>query len=497
MKKDKTMVNEAKIANRINLQSYIAISAVIDISYLIQFIKGERSFLYFMSYVVILGISNVLSIIEYRRNSESVRLRWIIGIGFGIFYAYALATSVNSLMFTFVIPTFITLQMYQQLSFSIKIGIMVLLLNIFSVILNIVQGKLTPTDIQNYEIQICLMGFIFYVSTVVSNNLELIAKTKIGYIEDEKKKVENILTHVKDTTDLLYGRVSEIENESKKIAQVGEQSKIALDDISYGGENLVHTIQDQLHMNEKITQLTYASVNGIASVDEMVQDTSKATVEGNANMLELDKASDTSNNVGLEVNNSMVTLTRKTEEATNILGLINDIASQTNLLALNASIEAARAGEAGKGFSVVAEEIRKLADGTQDATKKIAVILNELEYNTKEAGNNVDTLMDTNKIQLQLTAKTKQSFERIKDDINNVKTQMDEQNRHMAIVAESNKDISQSIEELSAFGQNLMVSIDATKKTTDEAIDGTVKISDYLKEIMEQVAMLQQVVTSK
>jgi hypothetical protein len=64
-------------------------------------------------------------------------------------------------------------------------------------------------------------------------------------------------------------------------------------------------------MNEKITELTDASVKGIANVDDMVQDTSKATIDGNENMLELDKASATSNNAGLEVNKSMVTLTKK------------------------------------------------------------------------------------------------------------------------------------------------------------------------------------------
>ena len=68
-------------------------------------------------------------------------------------------------------------------------------------------------------------------------------------------------------------------------------------------------------------------------------------------------------------------LGRTSEEIGNIIGIIGNIASQTNLLALNAAIEAARAGEAGSGFSVVAEEIRVLAEDSASATEKVVNLI--------------------------------------------------------------------------------------------------------------------------
>ncbi|BCD67514.1 methyl-accepting chemotaxis protein [Nitratiruptor sp. YY09-18] len=81
-------------------------------------------------------------------------------------------------------------------------------------------------------------------------------------------------------------------------------------------------------------------------------------------------------------------LNRKTENVNNIIKLIDDIADQTNLLALNAAIEAARAGEMGKGFTVVAEEVRKLAEKTQQSTDDVREVLKELQVESENSINN-------------------------------------------------------------------------------------------------------------
>jgi methyl-accepting chemotaxis protein len=82
---------------------------------------------------------------------------------------------------------------------------------------------------------------------------------------------------------------------------------------------------------------------------------------------------------------NILSLSRQTQQIGEIIATVNNIASQSNLLALNASIEAARAGEHGRGFSVVALEVRKLAEQSRQATAQVATILNEIQRATNLA----------------------------------------------------------------------------------------------------------------
>ena len=103
------------------------------------------------------------------------------------------------------------------------------------------------------------------------------------------------------------------------------------------------------------------------------------------------------------------------KEIENILEFITNIAKQTNLLALNAGIEAARAGEAGRGFSVVADEVQKLAEHSQDGVTRISLILSDIQKDTNNAIHNIQN--DTKEVQhgLQMVNETSVLFENIID----------------------------------------------------------------------------------
>ncbi len=489
--------NEKQIVNQKMIRSYTIIAGILLIAYLVELLKGSRSIGYILVFAVMLFGPLVTCNVLYKRNPEEEKIRWIAGVCYGIFYAFILWTSTSVLSFVYAVPILVALQVYQASKFALIVGVEICFINIISVVINLVNGRTAKEDIVNYEIQIALVFIVVFLGYFVSKALENISREKLGMLREEKEKVEVVLKHVTETTVTLSDKMANIDETTKRIANGGEESRKAIHDIADGGEVLINILQNQLSMSGEITTLTEATVQDIYNMGELVKSTTAVTKEGNENMMQLNQASEASRKASEDVNESMASLTHKTQEAIDILALIERVAAQTNLLALNASIEAARAGEAGKGFAVVADEIRNLAEETKDATQKITNIFDELEQQTKKAEGSVQILLDVNQSQREVTEKVSTNFAQIRDDVGEIGNQMREQYEHMMRVSSANTEISKSIEELNAFGQELMASMGNTMEAADETIDGTNRISNDFDEIMEQVGVLEGVVASK
>lgn len=219
--------------------------------------------------------------------------------------------------------------------------------------------------------------------------LEVYADDEIGALG---KALNTMHDNLRNLVKEVSASVDQVASSSEQLTASSEQSAHAAVQIA---ESIAETAQDIDKQNsavgnalELVKQISSGTRQGADSATDAAGLTGKAvaaTQTGDkaieATIIQMEHIQETINNSAKVISE----LGEQSQEIGKIVEAITNIASQTNLLALNAAIEAARAGEHGKGFSVVAEEVRKLAEQSQESAKQIANLISNIQTETEKA----------------------------------------------------------------------------------------------------------------
>ncbi|MFL0796230.1 MAG: methyl-accepting chemotaxis protein [Cellvibrionaceae bacterium] len=185
-------------------------------------------------------------------------------------------------------------------------------------------------------------------------------------------------------TDKIASKLDESANHLKgNIAKAKESAAIETEERTA----VSHSMEEMNSTAQEIAQNTALAADDARDTYDSAQESLKATA---ASVQQIRSLSEQLQNTSTAADD----LARSSEEIGQVLEVIRSVAEQTNLLALNAAIEAARAGEQGRGFAVVADEVRTLAQRTQESTEQIADIINTLQQNSKQMVGEISACME-------------------------------------------------------------------------------------------------------
>jgi methyl-accepting chemotaxis protein len=169
-------------------------------------------------------------------------------------------------------------------------------------------------------------------------------------------------------------------------------------------------------------------------------------------------------------------------EISEIVNVINDITEQTNLLALNAAIEAARAGEAGRGFAVVADEVRKLAEHSRNATKDIAALIKAIQAETNDAV----VVMEEGTREVEVGAKLADQAGRALDAISTVVRQSAELVQEISLASKQQVRGTEGVANAMQIISNITRQTSQGARQTARTVEQMVHMSEQLNEALSQ-----------
>ncbi len=324
-------------------------------------------------------------------------------------------------------------------------------------------------------------------------------KDDLGLVNE---KFNTMVRKINDTIVKVQMTSHEVNQSAKELYEVSEKNSDHADTININVSQIASNIRAQ-------EQATIDSARAMAEMATVIQTIASSSANVADEAYEMERRSQQGNTVVRQVSEQMTLITEsvkntasainvlesRSQEIGDILNIISGISSQTNLLALNASIEAARVGEEGRGFAVVAGEVRKLAEQSEESTRQISVLIEEIQTEIKQAVRameqgtaEVDTGLDVADQTGQLFEEILEAAKKVSNQIQEVSSATQEISAGTEEMTATADDLSSSVSKTADSSERISTSVDEQKGSLITLVDSSNRLSSMSEELQELIS---------
>lgn len=315
-----------------------------------------------------------------------------------------------------------------------------------------------------------------------------------GALNTMRERMHTMIRDILHSSEQVAASSEELTASAEQSAQAADQVASAVTDVAKGADHQLSAADESTATIEQMS----ASIHQVAANANVVSSSSEETAIAARNGAE---AITTAVSQMTSIEDAVVQsagvvekLGERSKEIGQIVDTISGIAGQTNLLALNAAIEAARAGEQGRGFAVVAEEVRKLAEQSQEAAKQIAGLIGEIQAETGKAVEAMEMGTKEVKTGTAVVNIAGKAFNEIVILVNQVSSQIREISAAIQQMASASQSVVSSVKEIAAISKDTASQTQSVSAATEEQSASMEEIASSSQALAKLAEELQRTV---
>jgi methyl-accepting chemotaxis protein len=375
--------------------------------------------------------------------------------------------------------------------------------NILNIIISIIAiiGSILLTIIITRSITIPISLAINHINGVANYDITEDVSPEFMKRKDEIGDLSRAIQIIEDNLRVIIKQIAynsqNVSSSSEELTATSKQVSLAMNEVARGIQEISNGVNEQADDTQKaVTNITEL---GALIEEEQIKlsNLNKSSIqvinlkkEGINNIQNLVQKTKMNEKASKEINEVIVNVNESAEKIYQDSQMIKNIAKQTNLLALNAAIEAARAGESGRGFTIVADEIRELAEQSDEFTEEILNIINDLKDKTENAVTTINHMAIIVSEQAKSVEQTENKFEEIAKAIENNKNSINELNKSSKTMENKKDNIITIIENLSAISEENAAGTEEASASVEEqtaSMEHIANASENLSKLAEDM----------
>ncbi|OXM88354.1 methyl-accepting chemotaxis protein [Paenibacillus rigui] len=302
--------------------------------------------------------------------------------------------------------------------------------------------------------------------------------------------IRGLVVQVNDNSVTLSASAEQLTASAEQTVNASEVIVAATAELSFGLEEQVRSVTTATDavtgMNEHIRRMDRQAADMLSCTAEAAESSQRGAESVQRVVDQMQEISGSTERTSLII----AALSGHSQKIGEIIGLINEVATQTNLLSLNAAIEAARAGASGRGFSVVADEIRKLAEQSSASSKQIGELVGLIRKGTMEAAQSMNAGTKSVQTGIALAESVHSAFALIDRSVMNVTQRVEEVSGAIREIKEGSEGIVKAMDTVSGVTQKGAAASQETSAASEEQLatmEDVTRSSKFLAELAEDM----------